>query len=301
MMGGFFDAIFKPEAAKQREQEELQDISAIQSRKEVEHEVFDALTREFKVDESMGLKQTSAMDKPPTAVLRFENQAFSLWYRMPLGGESRIGHVVDYALYRGTHRISPRSHADFVIECRKLETGKSNRVDPRVVKDAVGLALDTLPGMVILAVNRELSPIAQELAGAYGIQLVNMSSETAGREILELITSDRQTTRERFMRMLENNVSKIDSLISRRAATPWGKKLANERKEMLKDRVYKELGRGKTTVTQLARSLHAQEEFVLNELYALEKEKLARIVERSMSDIKETIWAAVPREKSSSR
>ena len=126
-----------------------------------------------------------------------------------------------------------------------------------------------------------------------------MSSETAGREILELVTSDRQTTRERLMRMLETNISKIDSLISKRTATPWGKRLAEERKELLKDRVYKELARGKGNVKQLAKRLHAHEDFVLNELYALEKEGLARTVERSMADVKETIWAALSKQKSS--
>ncbi|HIJ98725.1 MAG TPA: hypothetical protein VJB90_01050 [Candidatus Nanoarchaeia archaeon] len=297
-MPGIFD-IFRSGDSKEREQKDLTEIAYIKSKKEVEHEVFDSLTREFRVDEHSGLRQTATLDQPPTAILRYENQAFSLWYRMPLRGESRTTQIVDYALYRGTHRISPRSNPDFVIECRQLETGRSNRVDPRVVKDAIGLSLDTLPGMVILAVNRELSDIARELAGAYGIQILNMSSETAGREILELVTSDRQTTRERLMRMLETNISKIDSLISKRTATPWGKRLAEERKELLKDRVYKELARGKGNVKQLAKRLHAHEDFVLNELYALEKEGLARTVERSMADVKETIWAALSKQKSS--
>ncbi len=296
-MPGIFD-IFKSESSKEREQKELAQIAFIKSKKEVEHEVFDSLTREFRVDEHSGLRQTATLDQPPTAILRFENQAFSLWYRMPLRGESRTTQVVDYALYRGTHRISPRSNPDFIIECRQLETGRSNRVDPRVIKDAIGLSLDTLPGMTIVAVNRELSDIAKELAGAYGIQIVNMSSETAGREILELVTSDRQTTRERLMRMLETNISKIDSLISRRIATPWGKKLMEEKKELLKERVYKELARGKGSVKEIAKRLHAHEDFVLNELYALEKEGLARIAERSMADVKETIWAALQKKSS---
>ena len=298
MMSGFFD-VFKSEGTKKQELDLEQEVAQIQAKKEVEQAVYEALAHEFKVDDSAGLRQTAALDQPPTAILRYENQAFSLWYRVPLFGESRVTQIVDFAFYRGTHRISPRANPDFVIECRKLEAGRSNRIDPRVVKDVIGLALDTLPGMIILATNRDLSPSAKELAGAYGIQLVNMSSETAGREILEFVTSDRQTTRERLIRMLEANMSKLDTLISKRAATPWGKKILEEHKELLKDRVYKELSRGHGNVRDLAKRLHTQEEFVLNELYALEKEKQATIVERAISDIKENVWAAIPRAKSS--
>ncbi|HIK02377.1 TPA: hypothetical protein H1012_00845, partial [archaeon] len=48
-MKGIFDA-FKSDSTKQREAEEQQEIEHIRSKKEVEHEVFDALTREFKVE-----------------------------------------------------------------------------------------------------------------------------------------------------------------------------------------------------------------------------------------------------------
>ncbi len=299
MTNGIFD-IFKSEASKKRELDDLQEIGNLRMKKEVEQEVFDTLAREFRVDDSAGLKQAVGLDQPPTAILRHENQAFSLWHRLPLHGESRVTHVVDFALYRGTHRISPRTNPDFVIECRKLESGRSNRLDPRIVRDVVGLAYETLPGMIVLATNRELSDFAKELAGSYGIQVVNMSNETSGREILEMVTSDKQTTRERMIRMLEASVSKLDSLITKRASTPWGKKIAQEHTELLKERVYKELARGKGNAKELAKRLHAQEEFVLNELYALEKEKAAHIVERDISDIKENIWAAVPRQKSGS-
>ena len=159
--------------------------------------------------------------------------------------------------------------------------------------------MDVLPGMAILATNRELADVGKELAGSYGIQVVNMSDETAGRELLDLITSDKQTTRQRIMGNLERTMSKIDSLVTRRTATPWGKRILEERQEMLKERVFKELSRGKTNARALAKRLRTQEDFILNELYSLEKEGKARMIERAMEGEKDNLWAANPSEKKS--
>lgn len=295
-MGGIFD-LFKGEKAKQREFEEEQEVSYIRSRKEVEHEVFDALMREFKIDDSTGLKKTVSAQDPPTAILRNNMQAFSMWYRLPIRGESKAGHIVDFALFRGTHRIAEKAHPDVVIECRQLDLGHSNRIDPRIVKDIVGLSIDVLPAMAILATNRELSPYAMELAAAYGIQIVNTQNESASKELFELITSDRQTTRERLMRNLEHALGKIDSLVVKRAATPWGRKIIEEKQERLKDRVLKELAKAKATPTHLARALHTHEEFILNELYALERERRARVIERTTTDQMENVWGIIPAAK----
>ena len=297
-MKSIFDA-FKSDSTKQREAEEQQEIEHIRSKKEVEHEVFDALTREFKVEESSSLRQSASANDPPTAILRNEMQSFSLWYRIPLRGESHAGHVVDYIIFRGTHRIANKTNPDVVIECRQLEPSQSNRLDPRVVKDVIGLSVDLLPAMTVLAVNRELSEYAKGLADAYGIKLVNMNHENSGKELFDLITSDKQTTREKLMRNLERALGKIDTLIVRKAATPWGRKVIEEKQERLKDRVFHELAKAKATPKQLGRALHAHDEFILNELHILERDKKARIIERSMhNDQMENVWAVVPAIKS---
>ena len=297
-MPGIFD-IFKSGETKRREQEDLQEITAIRAKREVEHEVFDALSREFTFEGTPKLRQAVSGQEPPVAFLRNENQAFSLWYRLPVRGESRAIHVIDYAIFRGTHRFAQKLNPDFVIECRQFESGRSNRADSRIVRDVVGLSVDVLPGMAILATNRELADVGKELAGSYGIQVVNMSDETAGRELLDLITSDKQTTRQRIMGNLERTMSKIDSLVTRRTATPWGKRILEERQEMLKERVFKELSRGKTNARALAKRLRTQEDFILNELYSLEKEGKARMIERAMEGEKDNLWAANPSEKKS--
>lgn len=292
MANGIFD-IFKSEEARHREAEEAAEIEYIRSRKQVEHDVFDALLREFKTEEIFKMKQAASANEPPTAILRSENQAFSMWYRLPVRGESRATHILDYAIFRGTHRIVSKVNPDFIIECRQLEGGISNRIDPRIIKDTIGLAVDVLPGMVILATNREMANPALDLAAAYGIKIVNMGGENGGRELFELITSDKQTTRSQLLKNLESTLGKIDALMVKRTATPWGKKVLEEKQERLKDRILKELSGGKRSAGQLSRMLHSHEDYVLNELYALEKEKKIHAIERSISNDKETIWALI--------
>ncbi len=296
-MKGIFDA-FKSSESKQREMEEEAELQHIKVRKEVEQAVYDSLMERFSVDDTMGLKPAASSNDPPTAILRNDMQAFSMWHRLPIRGESKGGHVVDYAIYRGTHRIANKANPDVVIECRQLDATASNRTDPRIVKDVVGLSVDLLPGMAILATNRELSEFAKGIAGAYGIQLLNVHDADAAQKIFEMIVSDKQPTREKVGVTLERVLGKIDTLLVRRAATPWGKKVIEERQERLKDRVLKELAKAKATPRQLARTLHTHEEFILNELYTLEREGKARLVERSISDQKENIWAALPAVKS---
>ncbi len=296
-MKGIFDA-FRSSESRQREAEEQAEIQQIRSRKEVEQAVYDSLMQHFSIDDSVGLRPAASSNDPPTAILRNDMQAFSMWHRLPIRGESRGGHVVDYAIYRGTHRIANKANPDVVIECRQLDATASNRTDPRIVKDVVGLAVDLLPAMAILATNRELSEFAKGIADAYGIQIVNVHDETAGQKIFELIVSDKQPTRERIGVTLERVLGKIDTLLVRRAATPWGRKVIEEKQERLKDKVLKELAMAKATPKQIAAAIHTHAEFVLNELHILERDNKARIIERSMhNDQMENVWAVVPAAK----
>ena len=299
MMSGIFKTILGKQTKEEYEQEHAQLIE-MHPEKDVETEVFVKLKEQFSLPEEAKLRQATSGQDTPFEFLTHGNQSFSVWYRLPVKGISGGVHVFDYALFRGTHRITMRESPDIIIECRQLSEGKSNRLDPRAVKDVIGLCLDTAPGMCILVTNRELSEYAKTLAEKFGISVLNMSHEHAGRELLELITSDRQITRERLKYNMERTAGKIETLYVRHQRTPWTTSPMQIASEQLGNNIVRELVSGPKMVSELANAVHTHEDRILNALYGLEKEGKARVTQRSYTSDKENVWA-LTKEASSSR
>lgn len=263
----------------------------------IQDEVLKFLKREFTViDAPEKLKPTTGPIASPTCILRNEDSSISVWYRLPIKGETGTTHIPDFVVFRGGHRMTPREkNPDYIIECREMPPEVSNRTDPRVVNEVVGRSLDTLPAQTILVVDRMISPYAKDLAKQYGIGIVEISEKTNPQSALFLLlNSNGQKTRERLLEAFEKGAYKLNNLYRLRkkgtaATTPQGR-------SGLKERILKALHtRPKINAVQLATALSIHEDFILNELHVLERQGKVHRINKSPkpNDFKHDEWSAV--------
>jgi len=179
--------------------------------------------------------------------------------------------------------MSPREkNPDLIIECRELPGGMSNRTDPRVVKEMIGVALDTLPGKLILVTNRLLADYAKVMARDYGIGIVEVdAAKDPQTDLMALIIDDAVPSRAKLLDQMEKATYKLNNLFRMRKRQT-GVQLGSDGKAIptgsLKSKIWKVLeDRHTASAMQLSSTLQVHEDFILNELNVLKREKRVEI------------------------
>lgn len=305
-----FKFLKKEEPVKEEPPEVLQKKEEPESKEpELPRVVFDYLKSEFRAEKDEGLQVAVDATKPPLSILHSEDETYSLWHRMPLRGESGSVHIPDFVIFEGTRRMPPRNkNPDILIECRRLDEKRSNRTDPRAVREMLGEALDTLPGLVILVTNRPLSEYAKSIAKQFGIKLANTMEDNASYEIFKHMVSNDLETREKLYSKLDKNILKLEGKFkvaevkeSTSKSSDSGTATSRRKKSRSELRVLvaKALENNSNSVRDLSNILNADPNLILNELYALEREGRAKVKKESKSgDPRESTWKLV-RKKSS--
>jgi len=276
----------------------------------LQEKILEYFSTEFNMpDTGIKLKQASDPHAPPMCIIRSEEEALSVWYRMPIRGESGVTHIPDFTIFYGTQRMSPRSTApDIVIECRTMPEETSNRTDTRVVKDLIGLSLDTMPGTSILVTNRPVSNYARHLAETYGIGLIEADVEKdSGYDLFKLIVSEDQLTRGKMLNFLKKNTPKFEHTFKLKRRKPIEEKQVEkyeppEKKAAnRKERILKTLAAHPgLTVRDLSSVTKINDHVLLNELFALERAKKvkARKKGQGANVYTEKEWSVVQRSSS---
>jgi len=276
----------KKEAIKQK-QAQADDVLGFEEEqpKSLEEEVFKFLKREFSVlGEQERLIPAMGPVVSPTCIIRYGDQSWSVWYRLPVKGETGITYIPDFVIFKGQHRMSPREkNPDLIIECRKLSGGVSNRTDPRIIKEMMGTVLDTLPSRMILVTDRVLSPYARALAKDYGVSLVEFDpAKDPQANLMYYITMEELSARKKLLDALEKTEYKLNNLFRmRKKKEPGAKPNLGSKRGSLKNRIMYALSARPQTPIQLASVLETQENYVLNELSVLEREGMAQVIKRS--------------------
>ncbi|MFH1424804.1 MAG: hypothetical protein ABIG20_03940 [archaeon] len=219
---------------------------------------------------------------PPLFILRSKESQLSVWYRLPLKGESGTLHIPDFVVFRGNYRTAPRDkNPDIIVECRNLIDDLSNRTDLRVVQDVIGRSLEVLPGTCVLLTNRELSGYARGLAEKYGIGLVELDNTAdPGYRLFKTLVSDEQLTRDKFTSIVNKSLNKM-LLLQKKTKRTLGAHEAMQ-KGTVHDRVYKVIQTHPgSTVAEISSVIGIHDNFIVNALYLLEKEKKAKITKHS--------------------
>lgn len=231
------------------------------------------LTQEFTpLAEPEGLKAAAEPSSPPLCILKSSETPLSVWYRMPIRGESGVTHIPDFVIFRGNNRIIPREKSpDIIIECRELIDSPSNRTDPRVVQEVIGRAVDIMPGICILVTNRELSGYAKTLADAYGIFLVGLEgSADPGYKLFKTLVAGEMVTQEKLLKRLEASLPKLKNAYEKTQKRPEAAELLASGN--IRERIIKVVGAKKeASVNELSSILKVHTNYLLNELYTLEK------------------------------
>lgn len=285
-----FDKVLKKQPSSEEEEEGFIDFIKEPFREErpvvdLDETVFNFLKQEFEEAEFPDklVKSTDA-SAPPLCVLRVEDEVLSLWHRLPIRGESGVTHIPDFVIFRGNHRMSPRErNPDVIIECRSLESETSNRTDPRVVNDVIGRSLDTLSAQTILITNRPVSDYASALADSYGINKIDAGREEASYELFKMISSRDQPTREKFRKILAKDIHKLENFYKvmkrERVSIEAEESL---RKGGLRERIVKALSaKPGSSAADLSLALKVHDDYILNELYMLQKDGKVKIVKQS--------------------
>ena|GEM_PF-2284561 len=263
----------------------------------IQDEVLKFLKREFTVIEAPEkLKPTSNPISSPTCILRSEDNSISMWYRLPIRGETGTTHIPDFVVFRGNYRVTPREkNPDIIIECRQMPPEVSNRTDPNVVNEVIGRSLDTLPAQTILVIDRELSPYARNIAKEYGIGIVEITEKKNPQNTLfMLLNSSSQRTRERMLEAFEKGSYKLNNLYRLRKKSTGATR--HQGRSGLKERILKTLqAKPNLTAVQLATALNVHEDFILNELHVLERQGRVHRAKESPrpGDIRYRQWAAI--------
>jgi len=295
---GFIDKILKPKPTNYDEQKaELE--AAIKAKVpqktapvNLDEMMLQFLTQEFTpLEEPKALKAAVEPSSPPLCILKSAETPLSVWYRIPIRGESGVTHLPDFVIFRGNNRIIPREKSpDIIIECRELEGGPSNRTDPRVVQEIIGRAVDTMPGVCVLVTNRELAGYAKTLAKEYGIFLVGLEgSADPGYKLFKTLVSDERSTQEKLLSRLESTLPKLKNAYEKAKKRP-------EAAEMLasgtiRERILKVIGaKNEVSVNDLSSILKVHSNYILNELYTLEKEGKLKRGAKGGSDYLDEKW-----------
>jgi len=278
--------------------EETAKPEEVQQNRTLQDKVFDFIKREFAIqDPPVKLKIALNSNDLPLCVLRSEETPISFWHRLPLKGESGTVHIPDFTLFFGNYRMSPREKApDTIIECRELVGAVSNRTDTRVVKEVIGLSLDTLPGNIILVTSRKLSNYASQLAQAFGINLVGFEEgKGSSYELFKLIMSDDQPTREALLKILGKNIGKIEHAYKMRKPVGFvrpienqkaGDKKPSKKVPTVRDQLIKSLNvHPGQTISRLSNVLKIPEQYILNEIYALHRVKKVKFTKKGKGDL----------------
>ncbi len=283
---------------EEKEEEPIEFIGEKQKEKEdITEKTLNFLGEEFKFESPASLKPMAKPDAPPLSVIHSEGESFSIWYRMLLRGESGVIHIPDFVLFKGVHRMPPRDkNPDIIIECRQINEERSNRTDSRIVRDMIGLSLDTLPGLCVLVTNRPISEYAKALASKFGIEVVNASSDSGSYELFKALVGNDLLTREKLYTNLDKNILKLESKFKaiKVKKAPKLEEVQRPAKSELRDLIIKALSSRAYSPRQLSRILRANDNLILNELYALEKEGRAKVFKRSKTgDLKDFEWALI--------
>jgi len=293
-----FENLFRKKPEPEEEEPDFEPIEVIKpKRTNLEEAIYSYLTTEFKATDKTGLQTSKGPSSPPIAILHSEEGVFSVWHRLGIRGESGVMHLPDFIIYKGTHRIAPREkNPDYIIECRELSDERSNRMDTRVVRDVVGISVDSLPGLSVLVTNRPISEFAKSLATQYGIGLINSKQSDAGFDLFKMIVGVDSQTRDRIYSMFDKGILKLETVFKERKIKKKAKATSSAPVKAgsggeLRDLVVKALSTRPQNLKEIADVLKTNENIVLNQVYSLEKEGRIKTDRRQrVIDEKLRIW-----------